>query len=74
MGKLDTVLMHASVQHEPCFSHSMFIKVATAAYVSQHGETKIVVFFCCSSRFEALLLHALAFLDSYKKVTTVLRS
>lgn len=34
--------MHASVQHKPCTSHSMFIKVATADYVLQHSrEPKI---------------------------------
>lgn len=62
--------MHASVQHKPSTPHSMFIKVATADYVSQHSEeTKNIYSVICNgaSRFEAVLLHALAFfLDSYK--------
>ncbi len=36
--KMDTVVMHASVQCKLSTSHSMFIKVATADYVSRHYE------------------------------------
>lgn len=57
--------MHASVQHEPFTSHSMFIKVASRLYDTLRPENKHSVTHG-ASRFEVFLLHALAFLDSYK--------
>lgn len=61
--------MHASVQHKPFTSHSMSIKVATAVCVFttlREPKNRYSVIRNGASRFEAFLLHALAFLDSYK--------
>lgn len=69
--------MHASVQHKPPTLHSMFIKVATAVYVSQHYEKQKNIFsVICdgASGFEAVLLHALAFLDFVQKSPPFLSS
>lgn len=71
--KVDTVSTHASVQHEPFTSHSMFIKVASRFHDSR-SENKRSVIRDGASRFEVLLLHALAFLDSYKVITAVSNS
>lgn len=39
-----TFLMHATVQHKPSSSHSMFIKVATVDNVLRHSEKQKHVF------------------------------
>lgn len=62
--------MHASVQHKPRTSHSMFIKVATADYVLQHSEGPKNIFSVSgngASGSEAVCCYMhWSFLDSHK--------